>query len=313
VTGTCDGARLVRATIDGSATGGSGGKICVSASGANAAGDEPFVVAEPTGVASSALTDAPHPGQKRSSAPRDRSHDGQLTVITGDTTVAEGPSQVHCYSMTRDPGSVKDASHMPAPDSTPRTGRIVLTDADLLDPPAPAPAPAMPPVAQAAAPAVIPAQPVYEQQTAVQPAAPAPAPAAYAAPAPPPPPIAPAMPSAGPHRRMPRWQWAVPSVLAAILLAVLTFFIGQSTRHSQADIDRGLAAQKADLDSKRRAALLDQSRDLRREYKTTLEQRVAAAKEQARADGVEQGKNSGYSDGFSTGTCYTPVTLRNVC
>jgi cell division protein FtsB len=201
-------------------------------------------------------------------------------------------------------------------DSTSRPGRIVITEADLLPPPteAPAMAPTTPLVAQA--------QPLVVQPTVQQPVAPAaqaPAPApVYAPPAAPPPPIVPGMPATGGGRgRLPRWQIAVPSILLSILLAVGAFFLGQSTRASADEVEAGLSAQKTELTNQRRSDLRDQARDLRSQYRDSMEKQLAAVEKRARdagiAQGVAQGIANGYSDGFTRGTCYTPLTLRNVC
>ena len=119
---------------------------------------------------------------------------------------------------------------------------------------------------------------------------------------------------------------ATVGVLAAL---VIGFFVGQSGRMSDSQIQAKLDGQAEAAQAAQAAALVDQKQDLARGFATRLQRvidRVSAKAEargrsqgrnegyvQGQTDGFSQGQNAGYNKGFDEGTCYTPLTLTYVC
>ena len=115
-------------------------------------------------------------------------------------------------------------------------------------------------------------------------------------------------------------------VLAAL---VIGFFVGQSGRMSDDQVQAKLDGQAKAAQAAQAAALVDQKQDLSRGFATRLQRvinRVSAKAEargrsegrnegyaQGQNDGFSQGQNAGYNKGFDEGTCYTPLTLTYVC
>jgi len=148
----------------------------------------------------------------------------------------------------------------------------------------------------------------------------------------PPPPAIPVVPAAPPPT--PSRGSAGPLLVALAVFAIIgtgigMFFVGQSTRASEAEVEQRLTEQATTLGTEHEQELTNLRRDLNRDFQRRVETRTlraerrgeargrsegrAEGQSQGRQEGYQQGRDAGERSGFERGTCYTPGTYTYVC